>query len=308
MLRQRLLVSSLLIPLLVGLFAWDHQLGSGAPVLLVLVTVLAVRLAFELVQLLHRRDLQASWPLAGIGAAVLVISGWPGELWGGVCECLVGGSPLERVAGALAMVVLVLLLVHALRFREPGSSLGGLGADVLVVVYTGFLLSVTVQLRWTPRPELGYLALGSLVAAAKMGDTGAYTLGRLFGRKKLHPRLSPGKTWMGALGAVLGAALGAVAWLEWGRMAFETGDAGESLQAASGLPVWLWAAIYGAVIGVAGLIGDLCESLMKRDAEVKDSAALFPGMGGTLDLLDSILYAGPVAWLFWTLWPPGLAT
>lgn len=308
MLRQRLLVSSLLIPLLVGLFAWDHQLGPEAPVLLILVTVLAVRLSFELVQLLHRRGLQASWPLAGIGAAVLVISGWPGELWEGVCECLVGGSPLERVAGALAMVVLVLLLVHALRFREPGSSLGGLAADVLVVVYTGFLLIVTVQLRWTPRPELGYLALGSLVIAAKMGDTGAYTLGRLFGRKKLHPRLSPGKTWMGALGAVLGAALGAVAWLEWGRMAFETGDAGESLQATSGLPVWLWAALYGAVIGVAGLIGDLCESLMKRDAEVKDSAALFPGMGGTLDLLDSILYAGPVAWLFWTLWPPGLAT
>lgn len=308
MLRQRLLVSSLLIPLLVGLFAWDHQLGPRAPVLLILVTVLAVRLSFELVQLLHRRGLQASWPLAGIGAAVLVVSGWPGELWAGVCECLVGGSPLERVAGALAMLVLVLLLVHALRFREPGSSLGGLGADVLVVVYTGFLLIVTVQLRWTPRPELGYLALGSLVVAAKMGDTGAYTLGRLFGRKKLHPRLSPGKTWMGALGAVLGAALGAVAWLEWGRVAFETGDAGESLQAASGLPVWLWAALYGAVIGVAGLIGDLCESLMKRDAEVKDSAALFPGMGGTLDLLDSILYAGPVAWLFWTLWPPGLAT
>jgi len=60
------------------------------------------------------------------------------------------------------------------------------------------------------------------------------------------------------------------------------------------------------VIGVAGLIGDLCESLMKRDAEVKDSATLLPGMGGALDLLDSILYAGPIAYLFWTLWPPTL--
>ena len=303
MLRQRLLVSSLLIPSLVGLFAWDHQLGARAPVLLVLVTVLAARLAFELVQLLHRRDLGASWPLSGIGAAVLVIAGWSDQFWQSVCECLAGGTSLERVAGALSIVVLVLLLVHALRFREPGASLGGLSGDVLVVVYTGFLLVVTVQLRWTPGPELGYLALGSLVAAAKMGDTGAYTLGRLFGRKKLHPRLSPGKTWMGALGAVLGAALGAVAWLEWGRTAFDTG----SLQTASGPPVWLWAALYGAVSGVAGLIGDLCESLMKRDAEVKDSAALFPGMGGALDLLDSVLYAGPIAWLFWTLWPPGLA-
>ena len=306
MLRQRLLVSSLLIPSLVGLFAWDHALGAPAPVLLVLLAVLAMRLAFELVQLLHRRDLQATWPLTGIAAAALVVSGWSGELWGQVCECLSGGTPLERVAVTLATVMLVLLLLHALRFRAPGASLGGLGADVLVIVYTGFLLIVTAQLRWTPRPELGYLALGSLVVAAKMGDTGAYTLGRLLGRKKLHPRLSPGKTWMGAWGAVLGAALGAVAWLEWGQVWFETPGAANASHSATAPPLWLWAALYGAVIGVAGLIGDLCESLMKRDAEVKDSAALFPGMGGALDLLDSVLYAGPVAYLFWKLWPPAL--
>ena len=109
MLRQRLLVSSLLIPSLVGLFAWDHQLGARAPVLLVLATVLAARLAFELVQLLHRRDLRASWPLSGIGAAVLVIAGWSDQFWQSVCECLAGGTSLERVAGALSIVVLVLL-------------------------------------------------------------------------------------------------------------------------------------------------------------------------------------------------------
>jgi len=75
MLRQRLLVSSLLIPSLVGLFAWDHTLGAPAPVLLVLLAVLAMRLAYELVQLLHRRDLQATWPLTGVAAAALVVSG-----------------------------------------------------------------------------------------------------------------------------------------------------------------------------------------------------------------------------------------
>ncbi len=306
MLRQRLLVSALLIPSLVGLFAWDRRLGDQAPVLLVLVAVLAVRLAFELVQLLHRRNLQASWPLSGVAAAALVVAGWSGDLWGRICDCLAGGSPLERVAVTLAVVVLVLLLVHALRFREPGGSLGGLGADLLVVIYTGFLLIITAQLRWMPRPELGYLALGSLVVAAKMGDTGAYTLGRLFGRRKLHPRLSPGKTWMGAWGAVLGAALGAMAWLEWGRAWLEAGVMESPAGTAAGPPLWLWAALYGAVIGATGLIGDLCESLMKRDAEVKDSAALFPGMGGALDLLDSVLYAGPVAYLFWRFWPPAL--
>ena len=100
--------------------------------------------------------------------------------------------------------------------------------------------------------------------------------------------------------------MGAVAWLEWGRSMFEATGTGIEPGTTSELPLWIWAALYGAVIGVAGLIGDLCESLMKRDAEVKDSAALFPGMGGALDLLDSVLYAGPVAYLFWRLWPPTL--
>lgn len=112
---------------------------------------------------------------------------------------------------------------------------------------------------------------------------------------------------MGAWGAVLGASLGAILWLELGRSLFDTAAATHvSTQTSSDIPLWLWAAIYGSVIGVAGLIGDLCESLMKRDAEVKDSACLLPGMGGALDLLDSVLYAGPVAYLFWRLWPPSL--
>ncbi len=306
MLRQRLLASSILIPSLIGLFVWDASLGSEAPVLLGLCVILALRLAFELVQMLHRRGLLASWPHSGIAAAVIVVAGWSNDLWSHACGCFQDSSPLDRTALAFALMVLVLLLVHALRFREPGKSLGALSADMLVVCYTGLLLVVTSQLRWTPHPDLGYIALGALVASAKMGDTGAYTLGRLWGRRKLHPRLSPGKTWMGALGAVLGASLGAVAWLEWSRRLMTTSEVPLDASVSSSLPLWLWAVVFGSVMGVTGLIGDLCESLMKRDAEVKDSAALFPGMGGALDLLDSILYAGPVAYLFFRLWPPTL--
>ena len=121
MLRERLLVSCVLIPSLVGLFAWDHSLGGEAPVLLVLVGLLAVRLAFELVQLLHRRDLKASWPLSGIAVAVLVVAGWSPQLWGRVCECLADGRPLERVALTLAVVMLVLFIgLCAWPFR-PGA-------------------------------------------------------------------------------------------------------------------------------------------------------------------------------------------
>ena len=62
--------------------------------------------------------------------------------------------------------------------------------------------------------------------------------------------------------------------------------------------------VYGATMGVIGLVGDLCESLIKRDVEQKDSAALMPGFGGLLDLLDSVLFAAPFGLAFWALWPP----
>jgi phosphatidate cytidylyltransferase len=108
------------------------------------------------------------------------------------------------------------------------------------------------------------------------------------------PLLSPGKTWMGAVGALLGSGLGALLWLQMATPRFD------STWEPCG---WFWAMLYGMIVGVAGLIGDLCESLVKRDVGCKDSAALFPGFGGLLDLLDSILYAGPVAYLLWQVLP-----
>ena len=136
--------------------------------------------------------------------------------------------------------------------------------------------------------------MGSLVISAKCGDIGAYTLGRLFGKKKMMPRLSPGKTWAGAWGAILGAGFGAIIWLQLATPQFDSSWVA---------PRWYWSIAFGVVIGVAGLLGDLCESLIKRDVGQKDSAALLPGFGGLLDLLDSILFAGPVAYVLWQVMP-----
>jgi phosphatidate cytidylyltransferase len=199
------------------------------------------------------------------------------------------------VAAAFSVAVLLLLAAEAARFEEPGSSMESLGANLLIVAYCGFLLAITAQLRWVSAGDWGYLALGSLVIATKCGDIGAYTIGRLFGRRKMAPRLSPGKTWAGFVGALIGAALGAWAWLT-----LATPSLAESTVRI--LP--FRAIAFGVAMGIVGLIGDLCESLIKRDVGQKDAAALFPGFGGLLDLLDSVIYAGPVAWLWWTLLPP----
>ena len=108
------------------------------------------------------------------------------------------------------------------------------------------------------------------------------------------PLLGRGKTWMGAVGAVVGSGFGGWAWLHWGTPLFNADW--EPCNSAIAI-------FYGVTIGVVGLIGDLCESLIKRDVGKKDAALLLPGFGGLLDLLDSVLYAGPVAYLLWQILP-----
>jgi phosphatidate cytidylyltransferase len=220
-----------------------------------------------------------------------------GATWGphwlsaaGAKSSLVHAVP--QLEHAFAVSVLLVLLVRTVRFRQPGGHLAALGAEVLTIAYAGLLLAVTAQLRWLGPSGNGYLALGSLIAATKMGDVGAYSLGRMFGRRKMSPYVSPGKTWMGAVGAVLGGLIGGVLWLQLAAPWF-----GLTWQPEW----WVYASAYGAALGVAGMLSDLCESLLKRDARVKDGAALMPGFGGMLDLLDSILFTGPLAVILWRL-------
>jgi phosphatidate cytidylyltransferase len=118
----------------------------------------------------------------------------------------------------------------------------------------------------------------------KCGDIGAYAVGRLFGRTKLAPVLSPGKTIEGSLGGLAFAC--AAAYFTFWAMADSTPKR------------WGWLA-YGLLVGTAGMLGDLAESLLKRDAGRKDSSTWMPGFGGVLDILDSVLLAAPVAYLCW---------
>jgi phosphatidate cytidylyltransferase len=128
-----------------------------------------------------------------------------------------------------------------------------------------------------------------ILLCVKFTDIGAYFGGRALGRRKLIPWLSPGKTWEGLFfGLLTAAAVGAVCavWIDERR--------GYSMY-------WWKGAIFGAVIGGIGQAGDLLESLMKRDAEVKDSGSLIPGFGGVLDVIDSPLLAAPFAYLLFSI-------
>lgn len=243
--------------------------------------------------LLRTRSFYPRFWLCCTGALVIVASTWL-KPWGvGVTEAA-ELSYLGPTMLAFSLVVMVLFLVSAINFEEPGQSMETLSSEILIIVYIGVFLSMTAQLRWVAGAEAGYLVLGSLIVVTKGGDIGAYTLGRLFGRKKLSPKLSPGKTWWGARGAVLFSAFFAWLWLTYMPGLFD--------ETWNPCP-WPLAVLYGIVIGTVGMVGDLCESLIKRDVGKKDSSTLMPGFGGILDVLDSILYTGPVAYLFWSLFP-----
>ncbi|MBC7819072.1 MAG: phosphatidate cytidylyltransferase [Planctomycetaceae bacterium] len=304
MLKHRLLMSALLIPAMIGLFVWDAQFShEQAPILFVVVLAISARCVWELVTLSRAAGFRPSLALCWVWTWFVLFAGWSPHLYGGSQMSFL--FQWREYAGFnwLVGATLSILFVSIFRFRTtsptdletnrplpPGHHLASAGIEFFIIQYVGVLLMITTRLRWTL--DGGYFALGALVIATKMGDVGAYTFGRLIGGPKMTPRLSPGKTWAGGVGHIVTAGLSSAAWLCW-----------IGPQINGHWHAWqVWPAIvFGVVVGFAGLMGDLAESLIKRDVGVKDAPALLPGFGGLLDLMDSLLLAGPVAYGMWHL-------
>jgi len=300
MLRWRLSLGVLLIAVLVGLCWWDDCAATPGVVLLPLAIVLSVAAAGELLSLLsaHGNTPVASATYLGVvatvgGAGISVV------LPEVAADCPMGpwGGPLVGMMAGVLAVLLVEMCHYEMRsYDKPGKATARLALAVLTIVYAGLLMSFLIQLRLlngdaeSAGGRWGMVAMLSLVAVVKMGDIGAYTVGRLIGRHKMTPRLSPGKTWEGLAGGLVFACLGSCAifgWLvPWIGLEAITGETTS----------WI---VYGLVVGLAGISGDLSVSLLKRDAGRKDSSRWMPGFGGVLDLLDSILIAAPVAYVLW---------
>lgn len=297
MLRARLAISALLIPAFIGLCWLDARTGPLALLIMPLALLIAFQCIRELAILLHMAPGARAGATAG--ALIILVTHWIAHLalarqsnLPGSLQILV---PLAAALLAYAVVTQGLLFIRSVRFLQPGPHTPRLGSELFCVSYIGVFLTTAAALRWIGNGDLGYLALGSLVIGAKIGDVGGYTFGRLFGKTKLSPLLSPGKTRAGAVGAVLTAAIGTALWLKF---------AGPLFQPNAVVGSWPHLLLFGALLGITGLIGDLAESLLKRDTGHKDASNLMPGFGGLLDLVDSILYAAPLALILWLLWPP----
>ena len=207
--------------------------------------------------------------------------------------------------GTIALVgVLVLFAVSIWRRWPGGKPLGAVAVTAFGVAYTGATLGYGYLLRYHPY-AVGRTAGAALLALPLIltwtSDIGAYFVGRALGRRKLIPAVSPGKTVAGAVGALVLCMIVAWAYQRWvlvPRATLALRPLVPALAATGAL-------LFGAIISIAAQVGDLAESLIKRESGVKDSSHLLPGHGGVLDRLDSLFFVLPVAYLVfdWLLIP-----
>ena len=294
MLRWRLLLGTLIIAALVGLCWLDGHATVPGIWLLPVVIVAAVLATKEVLDLLAAAGMKpARWLVYLANFAIVAIT------W--IVHCgrfrdfgstptvsdHVVSTPIasESIAGVFLFAI---FFVEMLRYRKPSGAAANVAGGVLAFLYVGIMLKYAMLLRLS----WGIGALAAWIIVVKMGDTGAYTIGRLIGRHKMAPLISPGKTIEGAVGGLLFACFGSWAAFRWLIPLCSPGQ--RPLE-----PWWGWI-VFGLLVGAAGMFGDLAESLLKRDVGRKDSSDWLPGFGGVLDILDSLLLSAPVAWFCWT--------
>ena len=222
-----------------------------------------------------------------LGAVFLYLSGLVAKWFGLAAPTVAGVTELE--IGILAMILIVVLVRRVFAHPAP-PSFSMNGNTVLGVLYVSWLLSFVLKIFFYPTSEGdafdGGVCLLFFILVTKCSDIGAYSLGSLIGRHKMIPKVSPGKTWEGFAGAIL---LSTAVALVFSHYFGATKLGGMTLAHA---------AVLGPLMAVGAVVGDLVESVFKRDSGVKDSGSFFPGIGGILDLLDSLLFNAPLMFLY----------
>jgi phosphatidate cytidylyltransferase len=196
-----------------------------------------------------------------------------------------GPSRVNDFESSFFILFVLGLCIRQFLSRHTTTGIVAISTTLFGLMYVPWLLNFIQKINFfTPNVE-GHYYLLYFVLVTKLSDCGAYAVGSLIGKHKMIPRVSPGKTWEGFAGAIVAAMAASVlfAYL-----------AGAHLHGMT----QTHAVILGAILSVGAVVGDLIESLFKREAGLKDSGHIFPGIGGILDLLDSLLFNAPLMYLY----------
>lgn len=281
MLKYRLFFGTLMTVLFTSVVIFDGWLDGSlttlaedkpvqATILCILIAGLVLLGQLEFSKLAEAKNLKIFTPVS-ITISILFAGTW---YW----SQLVAMS-LQRYLFLLAVFSLLVLLLYQYLHYGTSAVIANCGANYFSIVYLGLLSAFVLAIRI----EFGLWPLLMFVFVVKSSDIGAYAIGTLFGKHEFSPKISPSKTWEGMAGAVAVATIVAIAFA-----------------ASCDIMAWWLAAIFGFCFAFIGQAGDLVESMIKRDAEQKDSAhrRQVPGFGGILDIIDSPLAAAPFAYLF----------
>lgn len=285
MLKHRLISGCLLGAALV--LACDFLPGPGIWLLLVAISALA---QYEFYHMISNAGIPV-FRCYGIafGTAMITATCWT---LGPEAADIVRAYRWENV---VLLATLIGIFVRLFPQKYNDRPVSTIGCTLLGIWYVPFLLNYFTRLafQWdgatlTGRvSETGRLLILYLVVVVKTTDIGAYFVGRLLGRHKLWKRVSPGKTWEGLVGGVTVAVLSS-----WGFYHLVDGHLGVvTLRPGDAIAL-------GILLSVSGVVGDLFESLLKRCCDIKDSGRILPGMGGLLDVLDSLLFGAPILYVY----------
>lgn len=305
MLGRRLASAAVLITTMILLLWADFSLGESVSVgrsgvlLAILCIIISTAAADEFHRLWKGTGCHPSW-LMMIGAAVLVAMSNIPVLWRvypAVCPIGKLGWVLSGIGAAVLIAFIYEMLVYDPESANHESKRGEvamrIGKSALAFVYIAMLFGfVLVHRQMQGSNHLGVAAIVLVIATVKLSDSFAYFTGKSIGKRKIAPKLSPNKTVEGAVGAIVGGIVGAAI------VVFLV--APFIINVTIPKP-WWWFLVYGFAVTLAGMVGDLAESLLKRDAQIKDSSSWLPGLGGVLDVIDSLVFAAPVSFVIWLI-------
>jgi phosphatidate cytidylyltransferase len=279
---RRLVSSIILWAIVIGALFSGSKLLSDS-VFLVIITLLTVAGLAEFYGLVEKRDLVCfkGW---GIFAGILLIIGTFLHLIGWLGKNY--GTPSRVNDFEISFLILFVLGLCLRQFFSRSNTAGILAISTTLfgLMYVPWLLNFIQKINFFPGVQGQYYLL-YFVLITKFSDTGAYSVGSLIGRHKMIPRISPGKTWEGFGGAILFSTIASLLFVWF---------LGKNMAGMN----WQHAIVLGIILSISAVVGDLIESLFKREAGVKDSGKFFPGIGGILDLLDSLLFNAPIMYLY----------